>query len=136
MCNKKNILCAGVFFTAILFYSLIYSQTVEKLSAPFTFPLTLTSVPRGVINAMPVSFFHVMPKAQKGKILLQWTVSNNAKSGVINIYSLSGALVKRVNLKSNHGAILCDINKAGAGIYVASISYGSYHFNQKFALYR
>jgi hypothetical protein len=83
-----------------------------------------------------LSFFHVASKAQKGKIMLQWTVSSSAASGTINIYSLSGALVKKVVLTSNHGTMLCDLQKAAPGIYMATISYGAYKQNLKLALYR
>ena len=116
--------------------SLLLAQTVEKLSASFTFPLTLTSAGGKVVAAAPLSFFHVASKAQKGKIMLQWTVSSSAASGTINIYSLSGALVKKVVLTSNHGTMLCDLQKAAPGIYMATISYGAYKQNLKLALYR
>lgn len=116
--------------------SLLLAQTVEKLSASFTFPLTLTTAGGKAIAPVPVSFFHVASKAQKGKIMLQWTVSSPAVSGAISIYSLSGALVKKVALKSNYGTMQCDLQKAAPGIYLASISYGTFRQNLKFALYR
>jgi hypothetical protein len=116
--------------------SLLLAQTVEKLSASFTFPLTLTTFGGKATSPMPVSFFHVASKVQKGKMMFQWTVSSSAPSGTISIYSLSGALVKKVTLTSNHGTMLCDLQKAAPGIYLASISYGSYHQNLKLALHR
>jgi hypothetical protein len=116
--------------------SVLLAQTVEKFSTSFTFPLTLTTAGGKAIVPAPVSFFHVGSKAQKGKIMLQWTVSGSVPSGSICIYTLSGALVKKVTLTSSHGTIYCDLQKAAPGIYLASISYGAFQQNQKFALYR
>ncbi|HUI93982.1 MAG TPA: T9SS type A sorting domain-containing protein [Chitinivibrionales bacterium] len=130
--QKISVLCCILCLTT----SVLLAQTVEKFSASFTFPLTLTAVPGKVVAPAAMSFFHVGPKAQKGKILLQWTVSGSVPSGSICIYSLSGALVKKVTLTSNHGTIYCDLQKASPGIYLASISYGTFQQNQKFALYR
>lgn len=116
--------------------SLLLAQTVEKLSASFTFPLTLTAAPGKVVTPAALSFFHIGSKVQKGKIMLQWTVSSSVQQGSISIYSLTGALVKKVALSSSHGTTYCDLQKAAPGIYLATISYGTFRQNQKFALYR
>jgi hypothetical protein len=133
MVTKKiaSLCCILCFATSVLL-----AQTVEKLSASFTFPLTLTAAPGKVVAPAAMSFFRIGSKAQKGKIMIQWTVSSPVTQGTISIYSLTGALVKKVSLSSNHGTTYCDLQKAAPGIYLATISYGTFRQNQKFALYR
>lgn len=130
--QKISVLCCILCLSA----SVLLAQTVEKLSASFTFPLTLTAAPGKVAAPAAMSFFRIGSKAQKGKIMLQWTVSGSVQQGSISIYSLTGALVKKVALTSNHGTMYCDLHKAAPGIYLATISYGTFRQNQKFALYR
>jgi hypothetical protein len=114
------------------------AQTVEKLSASFTFPLTVSTSMQGKSqDPKAVSFFRMSSRsAQKGKIALEWTVNNSATSGTICIYAISGALVKKVALTASHGTMQFDLQKAAQGIYLASISYGTYRQNLKLALYK
>jgi hypothetical protein len=117
--------------------SLLLAQSVEKLSASFTFPTTLTSINGKSQNPNAVSFFRVGSRSvQKGKIALEWSVGNSAVLGTICIYTVSGVLVKKAIVTANHGTWQCDLGKTGAGIYLASISYGQYRQNLKLALYR
>ena len=117
--------------------SLLLAQTVEKLSASFSFPTTLTTNSGKSQDPKAVSFFRVANRtAQRGKIALEWTVNNSAVSGTICIYAISGALVKKVVVTASHGTMQCDLQKAAPGIYFASISFGTYRQNLKLALYR
>jgi hypothetical protein len=116
---------------------LLNAQTVEKLSASFAFPTTLTSARGVVTDQKAVSFFRMAGRsAQKGKISLEWYYAGAATAGTISIFSVSGALVKKVALSARHGTTQVDIGRAASGIYFASISFGSYRQNLKLALYR
>jgi hypothetical protein len=130
--RKVTALCCILCFSA----SVLLAQTVEKLSASFTFPTTITSATGKVQNSQAASFFRAVRSVQKGKIALEWNVGNSAASGTICIYSVSGALVKKAIITSNHGMWQSDIKKNASGIYFASISYGQYKQNLKLALYR
>jgi Ca2+/H+ antiporter len=130
--QKITALCCILCFAT----SMLLAQTVEKLSASFTFPSTLTSLSGKSINPNAVSFFRATRSAQKGKIALQWNVGSSAVSGTISIYSVSGILVKRAVVTANRGTWQCDLVKAASGIYLVSISYGQYKQNLKLALYR
>jgi hypothetical protein len=113
------------------------AQLVEKFSASFTFPTTLTSARAVVTDQNAVSFFRMAGHSfQKGKIILEWCCAGSATEGTISIFSVSGALVKKVGLSARHGATQVDLEKAAAGVYFASISFGSYRQNLKLALYR
>lgn len=113
------------------------AQLVEKLSASFTFPTTLTSAHGVVTDQNAVSFFRVAGHSfPKGKIALEWCCAGSATEGTISIFSVSGALVKKVALSTRHGATQVDLQRAAAGVYFASISFGSYRQNLKLALYK
>jgi hypothetical protein len=116
----------------------LFAQTVEKLSASFTFPSTLTSLNGGAGNPIAASFFKLNPQSMtRGKIAFEWSVFNtNAARGYVAIYSLSGALVKKIPLSARSGAMMCDLGKTARGVYLAAISFGSYKQNLKLALYR
>jgi hypothetical protein len=116
---------------------LINAQTVEKLSASFAFPTTLTSAHGVATDQKAVSFFRMAGHSlQKGKITLEWNIAGSATAGTISIFSVSGALVKKVALSARHGTTQVDLGRAAAGVYFASISFGSYRQNLKLALYR
>jgi hypothetical protein len=113
------------------------AQVVEKLSASFTFPTTLTSVRGNGTDPKAVSFFRMAGRSfQKGKITLEWSVAGSATEGTISIFSVSGALLKKVAISARTGATQVDLGKAMAGVYFASISYGAYRQNLKLAVYR
>jgi hypothetical protein len=133
----RSIKFAG--FLAIICFTagLLNAQTVEKLSASFTFPTTLTSARGVVADQKAVSFFRMAGRSfQKGKITLEWNVGGSAAAGTISIFSVSGALVKKVALSTRYGTKQVDLGKVAAGVYFASISFGSYRQNLKLALYR
>jgi hypothetical protein len=126
-------------FLCIMCLSAVFinAQTVEKLSASFAFPTTLTSAYGVVTSQKAVSFFRVAGHSvQKGKITLEWNIAGSATRGTISIFSVSGALVKKVALSTSHGTTQADLGKVAAGVYFASISFGSYRQNLKLALYR
>ena len=86
---------------------LLNAQVVEKLSASFTFPTTLTSARGVAADQNAVSFFRMAGHSfQKGKITLEWSCAGSATEGTISIFSVSGALVKKVALsnKERHNA--------------------------------
>lgn len=113
------------------------AQVVEKLSATFAFPTVLTSAHGVAANQKAVSFFRMAGHSvQQGKITLEWNIAGAATEGTISIYSISGALVKKVALSARNGTTHVDLEKAAAGVYFASISFGSYRQNLKLALYR
>jgi hypothetical protein len=122
----------------LLFASgLLFAQVVEKLSASFTFPTTLTSVTGRQASAMQPTFFRTAGNiSRKGIVMLQWSVPTSATQGRISVYSVSGLLVKNLVLTKNEGSVQCDLSHSAAGIYLATISYGSYRQNLKLALYR
>ena len=128
---------AGFFGIVCCAAGLTNAQVVEKLSATFAFPTVLTSVHGVVANQKAVSFFRMAGHSvQQGKIALEWSIAGSATEGTISIFSVSGALVKKVALSTRHGTAQIDLEKAAAGVYFASISFGSYRQNLKFALYR
>lgn len=132
---RSTIILASI--VVILAAGLISAQTVEKYSTSFSFPLTLTSAYGVKSSASPASFFRMAGRSvQKGKITLEWNIAGSGTAGAISIFSVSGALVKKVSLSTRHGATQVDLGRAAAGIYIASISYGSYRQNLKLALYR
>lgn len=129
---------AAIFCILCCTTSMLMAQLVEKSSASFTFPLTVSTAMQGKSqDPKAVSFFRVGSRSmQKGKIALEWTVNNSAVSGTVCIYAISGALVKKVALTASHGTMQCDLQKAAPGIYFASISFGTYRQNLKLALYK
>ncbi|HMD69108.1 MAG TPA: T9SS type A sorting domain-containing protein [Chitinivibrionales bacterium] len=113
------------------------AQVVEKLSVSFSFPTTLTSVHGNGTDPKAVSFFRMAGHSvQKGKVTLEWSCAGSATEGTISIFSVSGALVKKVVLSARNGTTQVDLGKAAAGVYFAAISYGSYRQNLKLALYK
>jgi hypothetical protein len=127
------------FFAGILCCSMgmLLAQTVEKTSASFTFPLTITSTSDGGMSPRTTSYFKQVPQSiGHGKFALEWNISTSARSGSISLYSVSGKLVKKIALNNTAGIMECDLGKTAAGVYCASISYGSYRQNLKLALYR
>jgi hypothetical protein len=114
----------------------LLAQTVEKSSTSFTFPTTMTSRSEGAISTRIASYFKQVPSIARGKFTLEWNISTSARSGSISLYSVSGKLVKKIALNSTAGVMECDLGKSAAGVYCASISYGSYRQNLKLALYR
>jgi hypothetical protein len=126
-------------FIGIICFStgLLNAQVVEKLSASFTFPTTLTSAHGLSTDQNAVSFFRTAGHSfQKGKIILEWCCAGSATEGTISIFSVSGALVKKVALSARQGTAQVDLQKAAAGVYFASISFGSYRQYLKLALYK
>jgi hypothetical protein len=133
----RSIKVAGFMGIICFAAGLINAQVVEKLSASFTFPTTLTSARGVVTDQKAVSFFRMAGRSvQKGKITLEWNIAGSAAEGTISIFSVSGALVKKVALSARHGTMQADLGRAAAGVYFAAISFGSYRQNLKLALYR
>jgi len=116
---------------------LIFGQIVEKSSASFAFPLTLTSV-TGMKNAVDqTSFFRMAGRlAQKGIVMFDYSIPSNYIQGYIAVYSLSGELVKKVALVKNRGSVQCDLSRVPAGLYLASIFCGAYRNNLKLAFFK
>jgi hypothetical protein len=116
---------------------LIFGQIVEKYSSSFAFPLTLTSV-NGMRSAadQPSFFRTVHCFAQKGIVTFYYGVPSNASQGYIAMYLVSGELVKKFMLLKSHGSVQCDLSHAPAGLYLASISCGTYRHTLKLALSR
>lgn len=128
---------AGFMGIICLSAGLLFAQLVEKLSASFAFPTTLTSAHGIVVDQKALSFFRMAGRSvQKGKITLEWNIAGPAAAGTVSIFSVSGALVKKVALSARYGTTQVDLGRAAAGVYFASISYGSYRQNLKLALYR
>jgi hypothetical protein len=133
----RSIKFAG--FLAIICFTagMLNAQTVEKLSASFTFPTTLTSARGAAADQNAVSFFRMARRsAQKGKIVLEWNIAGSAAAGTVSIFSVSGALVKKVAVSARRGTMQADLGRVAAGVYFASISFGSYRQNLKLALYK
>jgi|GEM_PF-2044989 hypothetical protein len=117
--------------------ALFAQQTVEKFSASFTFPMTITSVAGKQSAPSQVSFFRAAGVVlHKGIFLLDWSLPEASEKGKISVYNVSGHLVKSFVITKNIGSQQCDLTRAAAGVYLAAISYGSYRQNIKLALYR
>lgn len=115
----------------------LFAQLVEKLSASFTFPTTLTSVMGKQVSPSQVSFFRAAGVVlHRGIFLLDWSVPAATSQGRIAVYSVSGHLVKSYVITRNVGSLQCDLSRSATGIYLVSISYGLYKQNLKLALYR
>jgi len=133
--SKRTLTAAG----CILLFasSMIFAQLVEKSSASFSFPTTLTSVlGHQVSPAQPLFFRSAGLVAHKGIVTLEWSVPQATGQGRIAVYSVSGALVKNLVISKSQGAVQCDLSKATSGIYLAAISYGNFRQNLKLALYK
>ncbi len=122
----------------LLFASgLLFAQVVEKLSASFTFPTTLTYVKGKQVAPAQTSFFRAAGRvSNKGIVTLEWSVPATSEQGRISVYSISGVLVKNLVLTRNQGSLQCDLSRTATGIYLATLSFGSYVQNLKLALYR
>jgi hypothetical protein len=128
---------AGFMGVVCFVAGLTAAQVVEKLSASFSFPTALTSARGVVTDQKALSFFRMAGRSfQKGKITLEWNIAGSATAGTISVFSVSGALVKKVAISTRCGATQVDLGKAAAGVYFASVSCGSYRQNLKCALYR
>jgi Secretion system C-terminal sorting domain len=115
----------------------IFAQLVEKLSASFTFPTTITTVAGKQVSPAQALFFRTAGNVlRKGIVTLEWSVPPTSEKGHIAVFSVSGALVKNLVLTRNQGSLQCDMSKAATGIYLVNLSYGSYRQNLKLALYR
>ena len=115
----------------------LFAQTVEKFSASFTFPLTITSAVGKQVQPSQVSFFRSAGVVlHRGVFLLDWSVPPAAGQGKISVYSVSGHLVKSFVITKNIGSVQCDMSRSAAGIYLVTLSYGLYKQNLKLALYR
>jgi hypothetical protein len=122
----------------LLFASgLLFAQVVQKLSASFTFPTTLTYVKGRLVSPAQASFFRTAGiTSRKGIVTLEWSAPAASEQGRISVYSVSGVLVKNLVLTKNQGSLQCDLSRSATGIYLATLSYGSYRQNLKLALYR
>jgi hypothetical protein len=122
----------------LLFASnMIFAQLVEKSSASFSFPTTLTSVLGHQGSPAQASFFRSTALvAHKGIVTLEWSVPQSVGQGRIAVYSVSGALVKNLVITKSQGAVQCDLSRTVSGIYLAAISYGNFRQNLKLALYK
>jgi hypothetical protein len=117
-------------------WSALFAQVVEKNSASFTFPLTTSVVP-GKTTAVQQSFFRMAGRSlSKGIVTLEWGTVQGATKGFISIYAVSGALVRKIPLTKHQGTAQCDLSRAGAGVYLVTITYGTYRQNLKLALYK
>lgn len=115
----------------------LFAQLVEKLSASFTFPSTITAVAGKQVSPMQASFFRTAGNVlHKGIVTLEWNVPATSEKGHISVYSVSGVLAKNLVLTRNQGSLQCDMSKSATGIYLVTLSYGSYRQNLKLALYR
>jgi hypothetical protein len=111
-------------------------QTVEKLSVSFTFPTSVGSLPSSNIPMTGPSFFHATSLADHGSIVLEWSVPQSARKGSIALYTISGALVKKIDVAQNHGKLSLARELPAAGVFLATLSFGSYKQTLKLALYR
>jgi hypothetical protein len=133
MVARKIACCACILCIST---GVLFAQVVEKLSASFSFPTT-TSAYGVKTAASPASFFRTGGRfTHKGIVNLEWSVPRGAAQGFISVYSVSGALVKKALLTKNQGSMQCDLSRAGAGVYLVTISYGTYRQNLKLALYK
>jgi len=125
--NKSSGFMGIICFAA----GLINAQVVEKASASFTFPTTLTSA-AGVVTDQKAVLFS-LGRALRSKRKNNPGMEHRRVGGrrTISIFSVSGALVKKVALSARHGTMQADLGRAAAGVYFAAISFGSYRQNLK-----
>jgi hypothetical protein len=115
----------------------LFAQVVEKSSASFTFPTNLTSAMGKQVAPGQATFFRTTGNiSRKGVFTVEWSVPTSASQGRISVYSISGVLIKNLVLTKNQGSLQCDLSRSATGIYLATISYGTYRQNLKLALYK
>jgi hypothetical protein len=117
----------------------LWSQSVEKLSASFSFPTTPVGVIGGVQNLQMNTYFKQLPlqsSLSRAKFAFEWSVASPAASGSITFYSIDGKQIQKVKLSNKKGIVECDLGKIATGVYFASITYGSFSQNLKLAVYR
>jgi hypothetical protein len=115
-----------------------YGQSVEKLSASFTFPTTPVGVKQsGSIVNGGTSFFRASTlAANHGSITLEWSVVPSVRKGSIALYSVAGELVKKIDLIECSGKVSLNRVLPASGVFLATITFGSYKQTLKLALYR
>jgi hypothetical protein len=112
-------------------------NAVEKYSASFSFPLTVTSgIPAKLTPATQSYFKMASHSIQKGMVTFVWFVNTPQPKGVVSIYSISGAVVKRIPISRTNGSMQCDLSKVGSGVYIATLTFGAFRQNLTLALYR
>jgi hypothetical protein len=112
-------------------------NAVEKYSASFSFPLTVTSGIPAKLTPATQSYFRLASHSiQKGMVTFVWYVNASQPKGVVSVYSISGALVKRISLAKTSGSMQCDLSKVGSGVYIATMTFGAFRQNLTLALYR
>jgi hypothetical protein len=128
---------AAIVGCVLLFASTaLFAQVVEKSSASFSFPTTVTSVMGKQVAPAQATFFRTAGNSRKGVFTLEWSVPTSALQGRISVYSVSGVLIKNLVLTKNQGSLQCDLSRSATGIYLTTISYGTYRQNLKLALYK
>jgi hypothetical protein len=129
VCLSACILC--------FFASAVMAQVVEKYSTSFSFPLTVTAAMGAKNNMQSASFFRSAGRIlQKRTMAFEWSAAPAEAKGSISVYSVSGALVAKIAISKNRGSVQCDLSRAAAGVYIATIRYGAYRHNIMLALSR
>jgi hypothetical protein len=88
--------------------------------------------PTAVANKMLNSDWMVYPNPFKNSIVLQNTIGNNQEELKIELYSISGQLLKQWNKPGSRKVVLSDIPELGNGMFLLQISAG--HQSETFKL--
>jgi hypothetical protein len=114
-----------------------FAETVVKSSVPFSFPFTGINAPLPNLGGEAL-FSGKMHLTGKSAVSLSWSLPIKAEKGAISLFSISGALVKKIAITGHAGSVEVDCTRYGIarGIYFATISYGGFQKTINFIVYR
>jgi len=111
----------------------IISETVVKQSAPFSFPMTITSAIAQPARAIEHPFVCSARIIGTNMIALSWRVQGNAREGSISVFTSCGALVQSIPIASAFGTVR--VARPAANICFAKVTFGNLRTSSRIILY-
>lgn len=133
-----NRLCL-IIITVVVASAGLFAETVVKNSAPFAFPTAVGTAADRQPFGGDASFTGKAVVAGKNAIVFSWSLPSAAKKGAISIFRIDGSLIASFTLNSPHGNMQWSAagkTHAATGIYLATLSYGTFKRDCKVILYK
>jgi hypothetical protein len=91
-------------------------------------PFAVTAVRYNKISNPAQSILKYKPGASRGIVTFQYSLPEGTKNAKLTIYSLSGVRVESLDLAAGSSSVTWNFSKrkVGAGIYLASMRFGSF----------
>jgi hypothetical protein len=123
----------------IAFFVSAYAETVTKSSAAFPWPPTsgVLAGKTGFIDN--ISFSYQTGIAVKNVIILSWSLPMKAEKGNIAIFTLAGTRIASFPITAAKGSVNWNIaaaRKPASGVFLATLSYGTFTKNQQILISR